>query len=189
MTPADINPIIDGAPFMPLIRTTIKAMTDAQREAQIRMLLSSPAAADLKPEERRLYAEDAVRRLREKEEAAECWYSPQYTVLAYRNIEVAAEGWPPMDWLSIRRDDRLPVRDWRHMQMIKNQLCGPDREGCEIYPAESRLVDTANQYHMFVFREPDAIWPFGFNERIVMDTPDLDKALGAKQRAFTKGGA
>ena len=29
--------------------------------------------------------------------------------------------------------------------MIKNLIVGPEHEGFEIYPAESRLVDTANQ--------------------------------------------
>jgi len=28
--------------------------------------------------------------------------------------------------LSIRRNDRKPVRDWRELQRIKNELCGPE---------------------------------------------------------------
>ena len=36
-------------------------------------------------------------------------------------------------------------------QEIKNQLVSPDCEAVEIYPNEDRLIDTANQYHLFVF--------------------------------------
>lgn len=55
--------------------------------------------------------------------------------------------------LSIRRQDRAACRDWRHFQQIKNQLCGPEREAVELYPAESRLVDGANQFHLWVMPE------------------------------------
>jgi hypothetical protein len=37
------------------------------------------------------------------------------------------------------------VHDWRDLQRIKNQLVGPECEAVELYPAESRKVDTANQ--------------------------------------------
>lgn len=57
----------------------------------------------------------------------------------------------PMIHLSIRRQDREPARDWRDLQRIKNQLAGPEYEGVEIYPAESRIVDMANQYHIWCF--------------------------------------
>ena len=73
-------------------------------------------------------------------------------------------------WLVIRRVDSEPVRDWRHLQRIKNELCGPECEAVEIYPAESRLVDTSNQYHLFVMEEGARI-PFGYMERMVSDTP------------------
>lgn len=52
--------------------------------------------------------------------------------------------------LSIRDHKRRAVRDWRHFQRIKNELAGKEREAIEIFPPESNLVDTANQYHLFV---------------------------------------
>jgi len=82
-------------------------------------------------------------------------------------------------WLAIVRRDREPVTDWRHKQQIKNQLCGPEREAMEIYPAESRLVDTNNQSHLFVL-PPEMTIPFGYSLRDVGDVP-----YGAnKQRPF-----
>ncbi len=58
-------------------------------------------------------------------------------------------------YLSIKRRDKQPIHDWRDLQAIKNMLCGPEFEAIELYPAESRLLDAANQYHLFVFAMPD----------------------------------
>lgn len=66
--------------------------------------------------------------------------------------------------LSIKRLDRLPVHNWRHLQQIKNDICGEEREGVELYPAMSRIVDAANQYHLWVYRVPLGV---GFQGRLV----------------------
>lgn len=71
-----------------------------------------------------------------------------------------------VSWLSIVRLDRELIRDWRELQRIKNELTGPECEGCEIYPAESRLVDTNNQQHLFVL-PPGLFFPFGYPVRDV----------------------
>ena len=85
--------------------------------------------------------------------------------------------------LSIKRNDRKPVTDWRDKQEIKNQLVGPENEGIELYPAESRLVDSANQYWLFVITDPNVRLPVGFNEgRIVSD---LEVGM-SKQRPLEK---
>lgn len=75
---------------------------------------------------------------------------------------------PEMLHLSIKRIDREVIHDWRDLQEIKNQLVGPEYEAVELYPAESRVVDTANQYHLWVVTDPGYRFPFGFSEgRIV----------------------
>jgi hypothetical protein len=84
--------------------------------------------------------------------------------------------------LSIKRIDRDPIHDWRDLQEIKNALVGPENEAIEIYPAESRLVDSANQYHLWVFANPETRIPVGWNERYVTDT----YVPNTKQRAFKK---
>jgi len=72
--------------------------------------------------------------------------------------------------LSIKREDREPIHDWRDLQIIKSLFCGPESEGIEIYPAESRMVDTANQFHLWVFPDGATI-PVGFNDgRLVADS-------------------
>lgn len=70
-------------------------------------------------------------------------------------------------WLSVKRYDRAPVRNWRHFQQIKNEVCGEDREAVELFPSESRLADSSNQYHLWVF-PPDFRLPFGFPAGMVV---------------------
>lgn len=84
--------------------------------------------------------------------AAEMWANDRYTVVVAPPDGTSATT---LDrdgalWLSIRRNDRRALRDWRDFQRIKNDLAGPEREAFELFPAESRLVDTANQYHLWV---------------------------------------
>jgi hypothetical protein len=70
--------------------------------------------------------------------------------------------------LNIRRRDGAPViRDWRHFQLIKNQLIGEECEAVELYPAESRKVDSANKYHLYGVADPTYRFPFGWEERDV----------------------
>lgn len=52
--------------------------------------------------------------------------------------------------LSIKRRDREPIHDWRHLQQIKNEIVGHDREAVELYPSSDRVLDASNQYHLWV---------------------------------------
>jgi hypothetical protein len=57
----------------------------------------------------------------------------------------------PTTQLNLWRNDDGTVRDWYDLQRIKNDVLGVDVEAFELYPAESRLVDTANSYHLWAF--------------------------------------
>tara|TARA_R100001530_G_scaffold135544_2_gene113019 strand:+ start:142 stop:651 length:510 start_codon:yes stop_codon:yes gene_type:complete len=90
-----------------------------------------------------------------------------------------------MTYLSIKRLDKKSIHDWRHLQEIKNELCGEDCEAIEIYPVEKRLVDTANQYHLFVFPKGYQIG-FGWTHRSIM-TEHKEGGFGkAGQRGLDK---
>ena len=69
-------------------------------------------------------------------------------------------------YIAIKRHDKEICNDWRHFQQIKNELVGKDIEALQIYPAESRLLDTANQYWLFCLPKGHQI-PFGFKDRNV----------------------
>lgn len=77
----------------------------------------------------------------------------------------------PLDgWvcLSIKRNDREAESDWRIFMRIKNELVGPDREAIQVFPSLSRVVDTANQYFLWVAPK-GLMLGIGFLERMVMD--------------------
>lgn len=113
-----------------------------------------------------------------------CWTNDLYTVLL-RTMEGGPADAPPLLWLSIRRNDRKPARDWRHLQRIKNELVGPECEGMEMFPAESRLVDESNQTHLWVMGSDTFRWPWGYTERSVLSHDDESIAeVGAVQRPF-----
>lgn len=86
--------------------------------------------------------------------------------------------------LSIKRLDRRPIMDWRDLQWIKNELLGPEEEMVQIFPAESRLVDTSNQYWFFHY--PGRRWPFGFPDRLVTEglSVTMDGSRPSQQRPF-----
>lgn len=112
-----------------------------------------------------LTSEDATKKV--AEDTAEIWKNNIYQVCVRRDIK--SQGFPDMIHLSVRRLDRGAIHDWRHMQRIKNEIIGPENEGCELYPAESRRVDSANQYHIYVISDPKLRFPFGFATRLVSD--------------------
>jgi hypothetical protein len=99
---------------------------------------------------------------------------------------VARRAFPgsPVVQLNIRRHDGRPIyRDWRHFQEIKNQLVGEECEGVELYPAESRLVDTSNKYHIWCHTDPEFRFPVGFDYRHVEDAdPKRNEVPGIRQR-------
>ncbi len=100
--------------------------------------------------------------------------------------QVARRVFPnsPVVQLNIRRRDGGPIfPDWRHFQEIKNQLVGEECEGVELYPAESRLVDTSNKYHIWCHTDPKFRFPVGFAYRRVEDAdPKRNKEPGIRQR-------
>ena len=63
---------------------------------------------------------------------------------------------------------------------MKNVLVGAECDAMQIYPAESRLVNSANQYHLIVLPE-DTSLPFGFNGRFTREE-SVTSASGSHQR-------
>lgn len=83
--------------------------------------------------------------------------------------------------LSIKRLDKEVLHDWRDIQRIKNEVAGPEFEAVEIYPAESRLADSANQYHIWVY-PPGQQVPFGLGpDRIILES---NAFVGSSNRPF-----
>ena len=121
------------------------------------------------------------------------WANYRYVVIVRRCGSSPFLG--EMVWLSIRRQDRKAIHDWRELQWLKNEIVGDEAEAVELYPAESRKVDAANQYHLWCF--PTFRFPFGFGERLVTEdtveaqeiarTPLRETAQGETKNTDNKG--
>ncbi len=111
----------------------------------------------------RAQAKAAYDRMRKQD----IWLNDQYQVNIDRNPEHNFGKKVPVVHLSIKRIDKEPIHDWRDLQAIKNMLLGPEIEAVELFPAESRLVDTANQYHLWAIVKEDYRFPFGWRTRMV----------------------
>jgi hypothetical protein len=83
--------------------------------------------------------------------------------------------------INIRRRDGAAIFDWRHRQLIKNQLLGEECEAIELYPAESRLTDTSNKYHLYGFVDPEVRFPIGFDKRDIV-SEEVRTPAGERQR-------
>jgi len=83
--------------------------------------------------------------------------------------------------LGITRHDGSAIHDWRHLQYIKNDVLGNDVEAVELFPKESRLMDTANTFWLYAIVDYD--FPFGFTMRNINDEIESAK-VGAMQRPF-----
>ena len=157
----------------PLKRATLED-NPVKREAIIQDTLKTFPQAD------RARLEAIVR---DDAENSEIWINSLYQV-NLRRITDNDPAVPPIVHLSIKRRDKQPCHDWRDLQAIKNQLVGPECEAVEIYPAESRLVDTANQYHLWVISDPTYRFPFGWNTGRVVTSKS---GTYSKQRPIKEG--
>ena len=119
-----------------------------------------------------------------KSEDNEMYANNRYTVQK-ETIPPERHGFGDIEltWLSIKANDDSARHDWREFQQIKNELCGPEREAIEVYPAESRLVDGANQFHLWVLPEGMGV-PCGWWDRIVVEENTTE--FGS-QRPFEQG--
>ena len=84
--------------------------------------------------------------------------------------------------LSFKYHDRRTALDWGEIQWMKNEIAGEDIEFVMIFPNEKRLVDQANQFHLWS-AGPGWICPFGWMSRQVKSEVKLGNA---KQRRFSK---
>ena len=134
---------------------------------------------------------DAKRRIRDME-SCEAWGNDIYSASVCRRVGVGyfddfkeiyngvtAEE---IIWISYHRRDRQPVHDWRDIQNIKNDIAGREWEAVEIFPSESRLVDTSNEYHLFAMKAIPLGWYIGRT----IQTHETASKFGATQRDRTE---
>lgn len=118
----------------------------------------------------------------------EIWLNSKYQVNIRRGPAVIdGLGTVEAVHLSIKRIDKRPCRDWRDFQRIKDELLGRNCEAVELFPAQRRLVDTANQYHLWGFLSTEFQFPFGFEQRVVDSGPADPESVNMRQRPVAEG--
>lgn len=135
------------------------------------------------PDIKRHEAENALQLARE----GLCFRNDTYQVIV-RDLADDEHGFEghKLVHLSIKRLDKEPIHDWRDLQEIKNQLVGHECEAIELYPKESRLVDTSNQFHLWVFADPETTLPVGWHIRLINDSPNVGDAKQRPRAPQTK---
>lgn len=93
---------------------------------------------------------------------AEMWYANDKYQVAVDYSQWDSKKGDGIIWLSIKNHERTTGISWQHKQWIKNDICGEEMEAVEIFPAESRMVNTANQYHLWVMKKVPFGFPVGF---------------------------
>ena len=117
-----------------------------------------------------------VKRMLELQNQEEVYVNDRY--------EVRVDYDSDMPHLSIKNNDRSTEIPWQHKQWIKNDIVGEEMEACELFPAESRLVNTANQFHLWCF--PKGVMEFGWNTRLVDDAVLKTESGTSKQDLQTR---
>lgn len=130
---------------------------------------------------------DVFERMHLVERLVQAAAAPQVFLNNIYRVQLRRE--PPIVQLTITRLDGQPCKNWRHFQQIKNELVGPEFEAVELYPAESRLVDMDNEYHLWVNADPHFRFAFGYNRRHVMDKPLFYRGPGGEEITSDKGAA
>ena len=106
----------------------------------------------------------------------EYWCNDEYIVKVYYPNNPAHQfSNNKFTWLCFRNvRNTHTAHDWRDMQMMKNEICGEERTAVEVFPPMSKLVDTCNQFHMWVYPE-DYKLDFGYNEQSIMPNTTIAK--------------
>lgn len=93
-------------------------------------------------------------------------------------IQPVEENRPwPMGLLSYRRKDGKVIVGWREKLLIKDCIAGTESEAVEIFPHHARLLDMANQSHLWVMPGNQMV-PFGYrNPRLTEQDPIVQKHL------------
>lgn len=110
------------------------------------------------------------------------WENEEYEGQIRRFSGGSPFGGGPWATISVGRKDKTCARDWRDLQRIKNDLCGHAWEAMELYPAESRLIDSSNQTHLWCFPKV----PVGFfPDAPIVHREDVSETVG--QRGWEPG--
>lgn len=100
----------------------------------------------------------------------------------------------PVWHMRVYRRDLGRMHDWCVIQAIKNEIVGAEYEAFELYPAQSRLMDEGNIYHLWILApnvgetHPPRI-PLGYSgrKRVLMHKKTFERMSPRARREFRAG--
>jgi hypothetical protein len=116
-----------------------------------------------------------------------CWGNQWYQVVLYVRPPFPDAGFPmPLAQLSIKRWDREQIVEWRDFQRIKDDILGTHVEAVQLFPSSERILDTANQYHLWALPVGN-VYPVGyFDGRVTDADPGKKEEFAAYEREHSK---
>ena len=114
-------------------------------------------------------------------------YSPENTREDVME-QMGLNGWPKVVELSLKLNTREPWNDWRDFYRIKSELCGTACWAMQMYPSQAELLDTANQYHMYVLDPSCSTFPLRQLQPPMTDYgPEWEKTIAALDEQMGPG--
>ena len=119
------------------------------------------------------------------------YVNSRYQVAVYSPEEVGPD-YPPVIHLAFKHNKNVAITDFRDFQRIKNELVAEEAYAIQVFPPESKMVDTSNHYHLWVMghirgevADDRDVWPelpYGFkSQRLVMEEAN-DQGIDARGR-------
>jgi len=88
-----------------------------------------------------------------------CYLNNRYSV---QMSIIETEEFGKVVHLWIRKHLDEPIRSWKDLMRIKNELVGENCVAVEVFPQADELVDEAHMTHLWVFEEGRSL-PFGLH--------------------------
>lgn len=124
-------------------------------------LLIQQGLGDVPKEDQERLAEESY----QYQKRSEKWENSKYKVTFDKQCDHVHPDWPKglkCWYISFSMKDGGHLLDWREIQEIKNQVVGEEHEAVMLFPKDSRCMDTANQFHLYIIGDKDQEFPIGW---------------------------
>jgi hypothetical protein len=87
--------------------------------------------------------------------------------------------------------NREPIHDWCIVQKSKNKIVGEEYEALELYPAQSRIMNNENCYHLWILapnenetEPPQFQVGYDMQPKMLMTKPDFERLSPRRKKGL-----